>query len=281
MQQRHSSACGVNLIMPKLLELQRALCRSLVRRDDAAVAGYIVADRLSPQARLNIHRNTFIGSLTTALRLSYPAVHRIVGAEFFESVARIFIERRPPENAWLDAWGACFPGFLAGFKPAATLAYLPGVAHLEWAVSRALHAPDVPALDPSRLLRVDAAARERIAFVPHPSLGLVRAEHPVDAVWRAVLDQDDAAVAAIDLAGGPVRLLVQRLETGIEVTRVSEAMWRFTQTLCVPRPLAAAIATAPGIDAAAALAEHLAAGRFIDFEIIEHDGAAKPSEALT
>ncbi|MGH6717236.1 MAG: HvfC/BufC family peptide modification chaperone [Bradyrhizobium sp.] len=267
--------------MPKLLELQRMILRSLVQRDDVAAAGYIIADLLSPEARLDIHRNTMIGGLTTALRLSYPAVHRIVGVEFFESVAHIFIEAQPPESAWLDAWGAGFPEFLASFKPAAILAYLPGVARLEWAVSRALHAPDAPALDLSRLSRIDPADHERIAFIPHPSLGLVCAEHPVDAVWRAVLDQDDAAMAAIDLDAGPVRLLVQRLDTGVEVVRISEPMWRFAQTLYASRPLPAALAAAPEIDAAGALAEHLAAGRFTDFKVIEQDNAAAPSEILT
>lgn len=281
MQQRCLTVPEKNSIMPKLLELQRAIFRSLIEHDDTAAAGCIIADLLAPQARLNIHRNTMIGGLTTALRLSYPAVHRIVGAEFFESAARIFIEAQPPESAWLDAWGARFPEFLASFKPAAALPYLPGVARLERAVSRALHAPDVAALDLSRLSRIDAAIQERIAFVPHPSLGLVCAEYPVDAVWRAVLDRDDAAMAAIDLDAGPVWLLVERPETGVEVVRTSEAMWRFTQALCAPRPLQTAIDAAPGIDAAVALANHLAAGRFVDFEVIAHDNAATPSEILT
>jgi len=39
--------------------------------------------------------------------------------------------------------------------------------------------------------------------VPHPSVALVAADHPVDAIWRAVLSQDDAAMAAINLTTGP------------------------------------------------------------------------------
>src|SRR5258708_26285856 len=107
--------------MSTLLEVQRAVYRSLVARDDTAAAPHIVADALRPDARLSIYRNTFIGTLTTALRLSFPAVHRLVGADFFESAARIFIEEEPPYSAWLDEYGETFPAFLSRFTPAASL----------------------------------------------------------------------------------------------------------------------------------------------------------------
>src|SRR5215469_12520562 len=173
--------------MPRLLELQRAVYRSLVAHDDEAAARHILADGLAPEARLNVYRNTFIGTITTALRLSFPAVHRLVGAEFFESAARLFIEGHPPRSAYLDEYGAQLPEFLANFPPAATLAYLSGIGRLEWAISRALHAPDVNALDVGRLAAIEPADRARICFTPNPSIGLVQSDYPVDAIWRAVL----------------------------------------------------------------------------------------------
>jgi hypothetical protein len=251
--------------MPTLLEVQRAMRRSLVDRDDYEVAAYILADGLAPGARLDVYRNTSIGALTTALRLSYPAVHRLVGTKFFDRAAKIFIETEPPHSAYLDEYGAAFPKFLAHFRPAASLAYLPGVAQLEWAVCRALHAPDADALDLSRLSSIDPANHGRIVLVPHPALGLVQADYPVDAIWRAVLAQDDAAMAAIDQGSGPVWLLVQRIETGVDVIRISAGEWRFATQLCSGRSLQEALDAAPGLDAARALAGHLAAGRFTSF----------------
>lgn len=241
--------------------------RSLVARDDGEAAAYILSDGLAPGARLNVYRNTAIGALTTALRLSYPAVQRLVGAEFFDAAVLIFIQTEPPHSAYLDEYGAAFPDFLARFPPAASLPYLPAVARLEWAVSQSLHAPDIEALDLSRLSMVDPADHGRIVLLPHPSVGLVQADHPVDAIWRAVLAQDEPAMAAIDLGSGPVYLLVQRLETGVDVMRISETEWRFAAQLCAGRPLQAALDTASGLDAAAALAGHLAAGRFIGFRL--------------
>jgi len=251
--------------MPTLLELQRAVYRGLVAAEEGFCAAHVVADRIVGEARLNVYRNTLIGNLTTALRLVYPAIHRLVGGPFFESAARLFIEAEPPQSAWLEEYGAGFPEFLAGFAPAASLPYLPGVTRLERAVNMALHAVDAAPLDLSRLAAVNAADQGHIVFVPHPSVGLLAADYPVDAIWRAVLSQDDAAMTAIDLAAGPVWLMVERNASGVEVLRLPEPEWRFMSELCASRSLQEAIDAAPEIDAASVLAGHLAAGRFIRF----------------
>src|SRR3989442_1089711 len=90
---------------PSLLELQRALRASLVTHDDRGISAHVVDAGLSPAERLDVYRNTFASVLTTALRLSYPAVHRLVGAEFFEGAARVFIETSLPRSACLDDYG--------------------------------------------------------------------------------------------------------------------------------------------------------------------------------
>lgn len=254
---------------PSLLELQRALRASLVIHDDGGISAHVVGGDIGVGGRLDVYRNTLASALTTALRLSYPAVHRLVGAEFFEGAARIFIEGSPPKSACLDDYGEGFAGFLLDFDPAASLAYLPDVARLEWAVNRALHARDAEPLDTRRLVALAEAERARVSFALHPSVSLLRMDHPADLIWYAALEEDDSALSAIDPCAGPVWLLTERLPTGVEVRRMSESAWRFTFALCAGRPLAAAIDEAPDFDASALLADHLAAGLFIDFSLSE------------
>jgi hypothetical protein len=245
--------------MPALLELQQALRAQLL------------GDALPPDddsaRRVAIYRNTCLGTLINALRLSFPAVQRLVGAEFFDGGAREFSRRHPPASAWLNEFGAGFPGFLSAFAPAASLPYLAEVARLEWAVNRALHADDAPGLDLARLASLDESARARVSFTAHPGLSLLRLEFPADAIWRAVLDQDAAAMAAIDLAGGPVHLLIERDAAGVQVRRLNAARWQFTARLCAGAPLYAVLEHGPDADISAWLAEHLSSGRFIDFNL--------------
>jgi hypothetical protein len=257
-------------IMPSLRELQHAVRMSLVERDDSEAASYIVDDGLAPERRLSVYRNTFASNLANALRLSYPAVHRLVGDEFFEGAAHIFVHERPPVSAYLDEYGGEFPEFLARFSPAASLVYLADVARLEWAVNRALHASDVELLNVARLAELEQSDHDRVCFVTHPSVSLVKADYPVDSIWRAVLAQDDAALAAIDLAAGPVWLLAQRpAGGGVEVTRIDEGSWRFAAELLAGRPLGAALSSAGNVDAPSLLAEHIAAGRIIAFTLAD------------
>ena len=258
------------LSAPSLPELQRALGRAVARGEKHAVIPHLLADGIDPSERLGVYRSTFTSALVRALQLSYPAVLRLVGAEFFEGSARAFIDCDPPRSACLDDYGAGFADFLSRFEPAAPLGYLPSVARLEWAVNRALHAPDSAPLDMAKLAQLRDLARVR--FSPRPSASLVRADHPADAIWRAVLDEDDAALAAVDPSSGPAWLLVHRADSGIEVERLDKAAWRFTEALFAGRPLHRALDETPCADAQALLAAHLATGRLSEFSLEDHGG---------
>jgi putative DNA-binding protein len=263
--------------MPTLLELQRAMRVALVGGDDDA-AVTMLADG-EPADRLDIYRNTFVAGATRALRLSFPAVHRLVGDDFFAGAAAVFIAQHPPRTACLDDYGAEFPQFLHGFPPAASLEYLEDVAHLEWAVSRALHAPDVAPLDLARLQALQPEELVRICFAAHPSVALLCLDYPADGIWRGVLSGDDAALAAVNLTAGPVHLLVERRVMSIEVSRLDADPWRFAAALCEGRPLADVFAafnppTCEEQGHEVRLAGHLAAGRFVDFHLAPHGVAA-------
>ncbi len=233
--------------------------------------------------RLSIYRNTCRSTLANALRLSFPAVRRLVGEEFFEGAVQRFIDEAAggiPGSAWLNEYGRELAAFLASFPPAMGLPYLADVARLEWAVNGALHAPDAARLDAARLGAAQVASRTResaeVRFVAHPSIGLLSLRYPADTIWRAVLKEDDAALAAVDLASGPVWLLVERDEAGVQVRRLTEREWRLTERLCAGAPLQAALEESPD-GAAMLLAEHLSAGRFTD--VLLEDGDAPPSSA--
>ncbi len=266
--------------MPSLRELQDAVRRSIVDRDDVDAMAHVVADGIAQQERLSIYRNTFAQTLIRALRLSYPAVDRLVGVEFFDAAAREFIAQQPPRSSYLDEFGGDFVAFLRRFAPAASVPYLPDVARLEWAVSRSLHAADARALTIASLRSVDAADYARICFVPHPSVSMVRTDYPADLIWHTVLMDDDAALAAIDLSGGPVCLMVQRKISGVEVDRVDGTVWRFARALCSGYPLGSTLDDSPDIDATTALAGLLTQGCFAGFSLASHTGPVQPLTEL-
>jgi Putative DNA-binding domain len=250
--------------VPTLREVQEAV-KDFMLGGSTSAADFVIDDGIAPEDRLGIYRNTFISVLVAALRISYPAIRRLVGEDFFEGAARAFIDAQPPDGAYLNAYGARFGDFLDSFPPAAGLAYLPDVARLEWAVNVALHAGDAPPLDVGRLATLGEAD---VSFITHPSVSLLTLDHPADSIWRAVIDGDDDALGATDPAAGPVFLLVSRGAGGVSVERLAEDAWKFSARLFSGVPLSRALDAADR-DMSRDLAEHLAAGRVTDFRMSE------------
>jgi len=258
--------------MPSLHEAQRAIGRAIVLGDVDGIAALVVGDAISAADRIAIYRNTATGTLLRALRLSYPAVESLVGEEFFEGAARIFIDGCWPRGALLDDYGAEFAGFLADFDAADSIPYLADVARLEWSVHRALHAPDAEPLDLHRLALVPDGQSGQVRFVPDPGLGLISVHWPADEIWHAVIDSDDDAMATIELVSMPRWLLVQRAPAGgIDLQRLSYPQWRLAQALGAGVPLAQALAGTADVDSTFVpeqwLAQLLSAGRFVDFAV--------------
>ncbi len=252
--------------MQTLREIQRRFAAAILTGDCREAAPLIVPGAAAAEEIIGIYRNTFITGATRALKLSYPAVERLTGAEFFEQAAADFIAASPPGSGCLDDYGAGFADFLAGHAAVSGLSYLPEVARVEWAVGIALHAPDAAALTAENFAAAGAIAPERLVLGPHSSLSLLKTEFPADAIWRAVLARDYDALSSLSLKGGPFFLLVERTGEGVEVGRIGEEAWTFLSALFAGRSFAEAFAAAPSTALPPLLAECIAHGRFSAFE---------------
>ncbi len=262
--------------MPTLLDIQDAMRRAILTGADADAAAHIARGRLGATQRLAVYRNNFEAALIRALRLTYPALDKLVGRDFFDHAAVTFALAQPPAGAWLDAYGEGFSAFLDALPEAASVPYLGDVARLEWAVSRALGAADAAPLGLDALAACAEPDHARLRFAAHPSVELVRCTTPADAIRRAVLEEDADALAAIDLADGPVHLVVQRTADGIEIARLAEADWEFAAALLAGATLGAALAAYPDVDRPAILAELIVKGRFSGVELAPEVWEARP-----
>jgi hypothetical protein len=225
-----------------------------------------IGGALDAAARVAIYRNNVLGNLTGALRLTFPAVERLVGAAFFAAAAARFIAATPPASADLYEYGAAFPAFLAAFAPAQGVPYLADVARLEWAVNHALHARFVPALTVAALRDVTEQQQPGLRFAAHPSLSLLALAHPARAIWEAVLSEDAdmraSRLAAIDLSAPGDTLAVLHTADDLAVLRLSPTALSFACALIAGRTLADALAFAPSEEAASLLGGFIAHGFF-------------------
>jgi len=198
--------------MADLAALQAGMAQALLAGRFKDLPARVRPGPILAEEALSVHRDTAVGGLLHALKLSHPTVLALVGEDFFDQAARAFVERSPPSSAWLTGYGQGLADFLAGYAFAGELPYLADVARFDFAVEAAGYAEagrDGPALDLGEtVLTLDA------------SLRLVELGYPADAI-RDALGEDEDRLAEIDMRRQRRTLALWRLPDGAGLRRLS------------------------------------------------------------
>lgn len=205
--------------------------------------------------RFEVYRNNVLSALGNALESAFPAVVKLVGADFFRVMARTYVLDNPPRSPVLLDYGATFPDFIERFEPAASLPYLPDVARLEQAWRQAYHAAEAMPLEPSALGAVPPEALDSLRFTVHPSFRLVESRFPIVTIWR--MNVSDAPVRPVDFGVGEDALIV-RPDADVEVRIVPPGGVAFVAALAAGETLGTAAAAGQASDSAFDLAGNIA-----------------------
>jgi hypothetical protein len=162
--------------------------------------------------RFEVYRASFEANLTSALRDTYPVVHRLVGEGYFNQLARSYLRAHPSVSADIHAFGAMFPLFLAKLDAVKSLPYLPDVAKLEWLAHLAFHAEEAEAVGLIELAALPLEAHASLRLLP--CVKLMRSGFPVHRIWQ-VNQENWTDGASVSLDEGSVRLAVYR--DGLEI----------------------------------------------------------------
>lgn len=219
-----------------------------------------------PEKRFAVYRNNVMASLIEALRAKFPAIERIVGEEFFRAMARVFVTAHPPRSKILHRYGDNFGNFIAFFEPAAELAYLPDVARLEAARTRAYHAADAAPMTAADFAGISLDAIGALRLTLHPSLEILRSRHPVVTIWS--MNARDIELAPIENLT-PEDALILRPQWDVIVRLLLPGGADFIEALQQDRPLAEAsehaLACNPRFDLAGNLAGLIGSGAIIAY----------------
>lgn len=232
---------------------------------DAAITG---SDRnLTPllagsDAGLAVYRNTVAKGRADALAGLFPTVERLVGEDWFRDAALIFAAEHPPTSPVLDDYGQAFPTWLARFEPAQSLPYLPPVARMDLAWSRAHRAADAPVLTPDGLAGRDLFGSRA---TPHPSVQLFWFDWTAPSVWLANRP-DSGADQVVDWTDSSEGLVIYRPDMTVLHRRLSRVEWLFLDGCRRDLPLGRVAlevhGQAPDTDIARLFSDLLSAGLF-------------------
>ncbi len=156
--------------------------------------------------RFAVYRNNVVVGLAEALAKRFPVIKRLVGAEFFAAMGRIYLEAHRPKSPVLMEWGESFPDFLGLFPPLADYPYMADVARIEVARGQAYHAADANPVAAEALMAA-AADPGSARFGLHPSLRLLHLSHPAVSIWAANQPNADRQVRMP--AGAEIALILR------------------------------------------------------------------------
>jgi hypothetical protein len=261
-------ASSVKLAM--FAALQESFANALLDSGRPVPAGVTSHTTQVPNKRFAVYRNNFVMGLVTALRTRFPVVEKIVGEEFFSAMARVYATAHPPRSKLLMRYGDDFAEFIAQFPPAAELCYLPDVARLEAARSRAYHAADAEPLAPEQLAKLNAASLPSLRLTLHSSAEVVRSRHPIVTIWA--MNTDEMLLAPIAEDAAEDALVIRPLLT-VELRRLPPGGAAFVLAIATGATLSqaaeAAVADDSGFDLSANLAGLLACGALTNFVLAD------------
>lgn len=173
--------------------------------------------------RLKIYHANVVGSTVKTLQANFPLLQKLIGEDFFRSMASAYTIENPPQAGCLNLYGSEFDRFIENHAPAKHLPYLSDIARLEQAVSKAYNAPDDTALDINALNTVPHNELSDIILNLRPSSTLLQSSYPLEEIRALCLDETQNAP---DLSQNYyTRLLILRPE--IDVTIITLAQDEF------------------------------------------------------
>lgn len=172
--------------------------------------------------RLKVYRNNIVGGLTDTLILTFPLLEKLVGKDFLEGMARSFVLENPPESGCLNTYGTGFDKFIADFKPAESLPYLPEVAALEIAMTETYYAGNDTPMMPEDLSAIKPDNLPDLNVKLRNSVRLISSRFPLDEIRNFCLTEEEDNNKTLDLDQGGVDLMIYRPDLEVLIVKLQK-----------------------------------------------------------
>ncbi len=216
--------------MNTLYELQKKLAAALNSEKNISLAEICPHSKLTAPQQLAIYRDSTKAALIHVLRNTYAVCTQLVGLEFFNAMAAVYVRQTPSQSPNINDYGKTFPRFIQNFPPLQSLAYLADVAALEWAYHQALHSEDYPPLPIDALAAITEENYPSLIFTLPPTSSLLSSVYPLDRIWE-FHQPNYQGKARIDLNEGGVKLFIWRQAMDLRMDPLNQHEWLLLNVL--------------------------------------------------
>ena len=185
------------------------------------------------ERRLSVYAEGYFVRIREALAELYEAVHHVLGDRSFTELARAYAVKYPSHDYNLSFSGRHLSDFLTQTPLAQQLPFLPELAYLEWQVSQAFHAFDLPSLDERNIAALPLEEWKRAQIVFQPSVAVVQSAWPIFDIWKSRTMPREKV--DIDLVNRPQQVVVYRSDVQVRCELIDEREYFFLKELLAGR----------------------------------------------
>jgi hypothetical protein len=229
-----------------LQNLQTELAEMLL--SDEQVPLCVSSDVLSPLCNSAIYQNTILANLTHTLSTIYTMIVRLVGKDFFHSMAKDYIKRYPSCSGNLHDYGEYFSRFLDDYPPVNHVPYLAEVATFEWFCHTLDFAPDHAPFNLALLKTIPTVPPHQLYFKLHPASQVLQFHYPLLEILALCKDKISTLDMSARLQKGATYLLLLRREWTIIYESLSMGDSIFLKSLHENLSLSEAVTAAIAIE---------------------------------
>jgi hypothetical protein len=196
---------------------------------------------LNPVQQLEVYREQYWLRHTGSLVEDFPGLSGILGQRDWERLVEGYLDQYPPEQFSLRDLGAHLASYVEEQVWLERQDLCRDMAALEWAYIECFDAPEAEPLKPAELQQIAPEAWPSARCVLHPALRLVRVDHPVTELRRALKRSQHEGGTVSYPDKKQENLVVHRRERDVEVARVSIAAFALLEGFAADVPLLEAV----------------------------------------
>lgn len=177
-----------------------------------------------------VYRNSIVIKHEKALEKIYPAVYKLVGADFFTMLSHDYRLQHPATHWSLSEFGRHLADFLCEYSKAETVPYLPDMARLEWAMHELLFAPDSVSFDLHQLQTIPESDYLKLNFQLDAATRLLSFTSPILDIWHFCY-HDNSGDKPFELKPEGNIVLLSRKDFEVDMQKITLGEYRLLSQL--------------------------------------------------
>ncbi len=210
--------------MKKTLQLQKDFVSHIYKKSDQKILDLLPYSKAESLSRLSIYRNNVFGNFTSVLESVYEVVQKLVGEEYFLSLAEKYAKKYPSKSGNLDNYGEYFSEFLKQKKMQHKLPYLSDIAKLEYLFHKCYFSKEADDFDIENFQKISPEDFSNLTLKLHPSVFLLKSKFSIFSIWKDNIENDGKNKISIE---NSECVLIDRANGNSEVKSLSREEFIF------------------------------------------------------